>query len=137
MEKKTISVKSIAVGTKKDGSTISGVTSRGSTWTLWHIVDGVGEKYGIFMYGDDKPEYKIDGQYEIEYEEETKGEYTNRTIRPQSKRTGGVSASIVEIKEMFAKIMKDLEWIKVRVELNSEDINPKKEKTVAKEEIPF
>jgi len=82
----------------KDGSQISGITSKGRQWYLWWVND----KYNMFGYSEEPP-VEEGKEYDFDIKTEQKGKYTNTTISLIKKAFGG-SEIVDALKKIYAKI---------------------------------
>ncbi len=83
----------------KNGSQISGITSKGNQWFLWRVND----KYDIFGY-DEEPPVEEGQEYDFDVKTEQKGKYMNTTISLKTARSQQQNDVMDALRKVYAKV---------------------------------
>ena len=103
--KANIEIVNMSIVTKRDGKVVEGTFDNGGTWTLWHVTDSNGTKYSAFMNGKETPPFQLGNRYDVEYEEEERGQYKNfKLVLGKKKSSASNNSQLLEIKEVLLEI---------------------------------
>ena len=103
--KANIEIRTMSIGTRRDGTPVTGMNKKGVKWTLWSISDQNSTKYSLFMSADKVPPFQLGSRYDIEFETEERDGFTNnRIILEQRRSSGSPNTQLLEIKEVLLRI---------------------------------